>query len=122
MGIDEDRFEDVVSKDFICSICLDVVENPLALSDCEHVFCRHCIELWMSKNQCFCTGFHHHCPLDRKTIRFTRMPDEIFNVLYSSLRMHCKNFPYCQEELTIGDFLQHEDVCTNSASKFISRY
>ena len=111
MGIDEDRFEDKVAAEFICGICLDVMERPVCLVDCEHTFCRSCINLWMSKTDLCYHMESRICPLDRKTIHSIEEPDDLFHVLYSSLRMRCINFPYCQSELTVGDYEDHDKQC-----------
>lgn len=36
-----------------CPICFDTLENPLALP-CKHIFCKKCIETWLSQ--------HNSCP------------------------------------------------------------
>ena len=32
----------------ICPICLDVLEEPRRLSECDHHFCKNCIEEWQN--------------------------------------------------------------------------
>ncbi len=40
MGYDANRFIDKIADHFICSICLDVIENPVMTGICEHIFCK----------------------------------------------------------------------------------
>ena len=62
MGIDIERFDERVDDELICPICQLVLENPLYLIQCEHVFCSECINSWIQ------TG-HETCPIDRKKIK-----------------------------------------------------
>ena len=56
MGYDVARFVGEISEELICSICSEILENPLT-TDCEHLFCRECINDWLRDN--------HTCPIDR---------------------------------------------------------
>ena len=55
--MDLSRFVGTVSKHLICSICLNVFNDPVQDAD-DHIFCRKCIEKWILKNST--------CPIDRK--------------------------------------------------------
>ena len=59
MGIDIKRFDGSVDDELICPICQLVLENPLHIIQCEHVFCHSCIWKWIQ------TG-NETCPIDRK--------------------------------------------------------
>ena len=44
MGIDLDLIiGDYGKEDFICSVCADLLFDPVTLKSCEHNFCRLCI-------------------------------------------------------------------------------
>jgi hypothetical protein len=60
MGFEENRFVDNISDDFKCSICLEVFENPIMSPNCEHLFCKECINRWI--------GQHISCPIDRNNL------------------------------------------------------
>ena len=62
MGIDIERFDGSVDDELICPICQLVLENPLHLIQCEHVFCYSCIWKWIQ------TG-NETCPIDRKKFK-----------------------------------------------------
>jgi hypothetical protein len=56
----------VIEEDLItCSVCLDVMCDPVTIAPCGHSCCCVCIELWLQRNQkCpFCTMPMLHCCL-----------------------------------------------------------
>ena len=56
----------VIEDDLItCSVCLDVMCDPVTIAPCGHSCCCACIELWLQRNQkCpFCTMPMLHCCL-----------------------------------------------------------
>ena len=56
----------VIEEDLItCSVCLDVMCDPVTIAPCGHSCCCACIELWLQRNQkCpFCTMPMLHCCL-----------------------------------------------------------
>ena len=61
MKIDSDFCTDVLRlyEDYICSICTNILENPLCCSDsdCDSLFCKDCIEGMIGNK----------CPLCRKS-------------------------------------------------------
>ena len=59
MGYNTDRFENKndIDDDFICAICQDVLEDPVFFLECEHTFCRECIDIAMLVKS--------ECPVDR---------------------------------------------------------
>lgn len=56
MGFDVTRFVGETSEELICSICSEILEDPLT-TECEHLFCRRCIADWLRDNRT--------CPIDR---------------------------------------------------------
>ena len=45
MGIDVDLIVGNYGKeDYICAVCTDLLEDPITLKACEHMFCRACID------------------------------------------------------------------------------
>jgi hypothetical protein len=82
MGYDISRFVGDVSDELLCSICSDVLEDPLT-TECQHLFCCDCINGWLCEN---CT-----CPIDRKQIPKSTLklaPKTIKNLL-NELKIHC---------------------------------
>lgn len=56
MGFDIERFSGKVNEGLLCSICRDVLEDPLQ-APCEHAFCSSCIHAWLTH--------YNTCPEDR---------------------------------------------------------
>ncbi|XP_068715814.1 E3 ubiquitin-protein ligase NRDP1-like isoform X1 [Montipora capricornis] len=59
MGFDIERFSGKVNEGLLCSICRDVLEEPLQ-APCEHAFCSACIQAWLTH--------YNSCPEDRLTL------------------------------------------------------
>ena len=86
MGLDIDR---IVEKDkaidhIICSICMDVLDNPKQ-APCQHSFCNDCIREWLDSGNAT-------CPVDRQELSLEdlnqpRLLQEILNKLI----IRCKN-------------------------------
>ncbi len=54
MGYDILRFKSAdINREFICSICLDVLEEPLVIDPCDHIFCSDCIKPWITEKGLF---------------------------------------------------------------------
>jgi E3 ubiquitin-protein ligase NRDP1 len=50
MGYDLLRFKSSdINEEFICSICRDVLKDPLVIDPCDHIFCSECIKTWISE-------------------------------------------------------------------------
>lgn len=84
MGYEIERFVDAKSvDDFKCGICLEVIENPVMITVCEHLYCRECLTDWLSKDT--------SCPEDRNPIEesdLTKPPRLIRNQL-DRLEIRC---------------------------------
>ncbi|KAJ6640026.1 E3 ubiquitin-protein ligase NRDP1 [Pseudolycoriella hygida] len=83
MGYELAGFVNEVDKEFICSICMMVMKNPVQ-SPCEHIFCSECIRSWIPLLE--------NCPVDRQLLR----PDDLkptpryFRNLLDKLEIRCK--------------------------------
>ena len=54
-----------MDEELICPICQGVLEEPVAVPECEHAFCRKCIAVWLANNS--------SCPVDRGTVRLHQL-------------------------------------------------
>ncbi|OQV25543.1 putative E3 ubiquitin-protein ligase NRDP1 [Hypsibius exemplaris] len=108
MGIETGRFvQSTLDKDLvICPVCLDVLESPVELPDCEHVFCGACIKNW------FDTGVKV-CPLDRIPVtRKLMMPNRTLQVVLDRLKIRCKFVSRgCEKVVGVGQRNEHERSC-----------
>ena len=108
MGWNIDRFvaKETIVDELICSICSDVVENPVQTS-CQHLFCGKCIELWMNQGKTT-------CPEDRNELAFNSLkpPSRLTLQLLNKLIIRCRNYADgCRQMYTYEDIphlTQHE--------------
>ena len=124
MGLCEERFLD--ASEYLCCICQDVYEDPVE-SDCGHYFCNECastlssnptIELTAQDGELYLEPYHCLCPMDRSKIKTFSSPNDEFQLLYGTLQLRCKNFPYCDKILTISEYEDHEIACEDSLESF----
>ena len=83
-GYDDSRFENVVDKNFHCSLCNNVVKEPRMCRNNEHIFCRACISEHLVVNSETCPECNEHLSLD--TLR--KAPQVLRNCL-SKLKINC---------------------------------
>ena len=88
MGWDLQRFveRETIVEDIICSICKDVVQEPVQ-TPCDHVFCSECIILWLEEGR-------RNCPIDRQELTFEGLkpPNRVITQLINKLTIRCTNF------------------------------
>ncbi|RWR99817.1 hypothetical protein B4U79_18743 [Dinothrombium tinctorium] len=130
MGIDIDLFIDqsIDFDDFCCSICLDVLEEPLELMACDHCFCKGCLYNLVKDRR------RRKCPLCRSPIILFRtdpitperfeesLSDCRTKIIRNPLRMRRKLFnldvrcPYkdngCEEIIKVSNFTAHKLQCS----------
>ena len=102
MGIPSYRFSDRHHEQFTCTVCLDVAEDPVAVTDCEHIFCKKCVDIeGLSK-----------CPSCQQQLKKPKWADLKggFKRVYLDLKVKCLNSS-CDHELDISNFLEHDLVC-----------
>jgi histone-lysine N-methyltransferase SETD3 len=104
-GIDTDR---VISKqtssyeEVICLICLKILYNPMACSQCESHFCLTCIQTWQKKkNQC---PFNCNLKISKAS--------KIINSILSKLKIKCLyHVNGCLKIDLYETILKHEKMC-----------
>ena len=88
MGWDINRFleKDNIVMDLICSICTDVIKDPVQ-TNCEHSFCRECITTWLE-------GGQRICPEDRQELYLNDLkpPNRLTKQLLNNLIVRCKYY------------------------------
>lgn len=85
-------------QDFVCSICLNIVEDPVCCSSCESLNCKDC----MNANK--------NCPKCRKELKETSIPRMVKNCL-SALRFNCPL--NCSKTFNYEKKMQHFSECLN---------
>ena len=105
-GYDDSRFEKAVDDHFHCSICYNVLKEPMMCRNNEHLFCRDCITEHLNTNS-------HTCPecnedLTVETLRRARV---VSNYL-SGLKIKCEYFHRgCQEYIRLEELDSHVKNC-----------
>ncbi|XP_060080436.1 ORC ubiquitin ligase 1-like [Ylistrum balloti] len=102
---DVEKFNPAPDPDLICCICQCVLDSPME-SPCRHVFCKICIETWLTN--------HHNCPTCRRSLRTRRLKPvlPIVQNMINRLQMSCdfsKNG--CKEILLLEQYDSHLKVC-----------
>ncbi|KAF2736225.1 hypothetical protein EJ04DRAFT_551452 [Polyplosphaeria fusca] len=62
-----------LEKELTCSICTDILYQPLTLLDCLHTFCGACLKEWFAFQASTATSIHPYtCPSCRASVRSTQ--------------------------------------------------
>lgn len=102
MGIPSCRFVDRHHDQFTCTICLDVASNPVAVTDCDHIFCLACID----------SDQFEKCPTCQSAFKETKWSGlkGTLKRIYYDLNMKCLN-PSCDQPLTTSNYEDHDENC-----------
>ena len=106
-GHDDGRFERAIDAHFHCSICYNVLKEPMMCINNEHIFCRCCITEHLTVNS-------HTCPeckqeLTVETLR--RAPRLVTNYL-SELKINCDYSDRgCHEYIRLEELASHVVNC-----------
>ena len=117
MGINVDNVIDKTGiVHLICSICTEVVEDPIILQTCEHMFCRVCITKWMTSETPPIGATN--CPECRTIFSDSDIgkPSRILLNLIAEVKFRCGN-PGCQVIIKYGDYIIHGLQCEMAAVK-----
>ena len=105
-GYEDERFQNTVSPNFYCSICLNVLKEPKMCRNNEHVFCSVCITQHLANSST--------CPqcMEELTVEtLHRAPRVLLNCL-SELTISCDYFSRgCREYIRLGDLQTHVISC-----------
>ena len=106
-GYEGERFQDIVRKDFHCTICTNVFKDPvMCYQNAEHIFCRACITKHLANSQTCpsCKG-----PLTVHTLLVA--PCSIVSCL-SKLKIRCDFHDRgCQQIVQLGKLEGHVKEC-----------
>ncbi|KAL9097408.1 MAG: hypothetical protein Q9165_000303 [Trypethelium subeluteriae] len=71
-----------LEKELTCSICTDILYQPLTLLDCLHTFCGSCLKDWFSFQASNATTPHPYtCPSCRASVRDTKRNAQVTTLL-----------------------------------------
>ena len=106
-GYDTARFHCTVDDNFICSICLGVLKNPMQCENNEHYFCSGCIKKHLEKTS-------HSCPAcqDKLTVETLRKAPRVVVDLISRYKISCDHQTRgCEAVLELGQLQAHVKDC-----------
>ena len=102
-GYDKERFTTLGFEEFDCLICSEVAMDPLECDGCGKLFCKICINDWISKNPAT------KCP-NRCVSQISPIRSKALLKVYNNLDIKCSNAK-CGKVLKLGDLATHENVC-----------
>ena len=105
-GYEDDRFENPVSQNFHCPICLKVFKDPVTCQRNQHCFCRSCITRHLTNSET--------CPSCKEelTLKTLTQPPRIFMSCFSELKIRCDYINRgCQRFVQLGDLKTHVKDC-----------
>ena len=105
-GYDEERFVTTVNQNFICSICFNVLMDPVLCPRNHHCFCRACITKHLENSQ--------RCPTcaDELTVETLAEPQRMVKDILNELNIRCVyKSRGCQEIVQLQYIDQHEATC-----------
>ena len=104
-GYHEHRFQTAVDKNFFCSICQDVLKDPVQCHN-EHYFCKACITQHLKNSQT--------CPvcMEKVTKKTLNKPSRIVTNYLDGLIINCDHSERgCTELIELGRLEAHSRVC-----------
>lgn len=113
MGFDLQRFTGgQADEELICVICGGVLEDPVMAEDCEHSFCRKCIEAWLKRQQT--------CPVDRSQLNSSQLKPvpRIMRNMLGRLLLVCENKTHgCMAVVRLDLINHHQTECDFNPKK-----
>ena len=106
-GYDDSRFEKDVDTHFHCSICYNVLKEPMMCRNNEHIFCRECITEHLNVNS-------HTCPECNEdlTVDTLRPAPRVLNNYLSELKIKCDYSDRgCHEYIRLAELNSHVENC-----------
>ncbi|XP_028415445.1 E3 ubiquitin-protein ligase PDZRN3-B-like [Dendronephthya gigantea] len=106
-GFDENRFEGLVSENFKCTICFNVLNDPKSCQNNQHYFCNACIHQYVQ-------NYSQTCPECRQdlTVETLVTPPRILLNCISELRIKCDHVERgCAARVQLEKLKNHLDEC-----------
>ncbi|CAG0902594.1 unnamed protein product [Cyprideis torosa] len=91
-------------EEFTCSICTELLFDPVEISICDHLFCRKCVTDWLKRSRT--------CPECRTPATFLREANRNLRNFLANLSVHCPE-EFCDDIVTIAELEQHVKTCRN---------
>ena len=113
MGYDQEPFLLPPPHELICAICNDVLQDPVQVPACEHVFCRSCLTTWLAKTPT--------CPSDNEGLNGAepQPAPRIIRTLLENLTIRCGT-RNCSAAVSVGELKKHEGSCQSAPASTAS--
>ena len=108
--INKNEFE-LLGDNIICSICQEILYQPVQCDQCQNCFCKECILQWLTKSQT--------CPFKCESFKYKE--NKFVNKILSIIKFKCDN--NCGNEIPYLELDKHyEQNCPkiNFKEKYIS--
>ncbi len=97
------EFVDKVPEDHQCTICTNILTDPVLTECCGQLFCEGCLKKWLQKQKT--------CPHCRE-INFVSIKDKWMKRAIDSLKVYCPNRSKgCDKITTLSECNQHLEKC-----------
>ena len=97
------EFVDKVPEDHHCTICTNILTDPVLTECCGQLFCDGCLKKWLQQQKT--------CPHCRK-INFVSIKDKRIKRAIDNLKTYCPNrSKECDKITTLGECNQHLEKC-----------
>ncbi len=97
------EFVDKVPEDNICSICTNILTEPVLIECCGKLFCQECLSKWLQKQK--------SCPHCRDT-ELKYIKDRRMKRIIDSSKIYCLNRSKgCGKISTVGECSTHLETC-----------
>ena len=103
-----------LEKELTCSICTDLLYQPLTLLDCLHTFCGSCLKEWFTSQAARAsahTSNPYTCPSCRSSVRETRPDAKVTPLLDMFIHVNPEKAKTNEEKEEMGQkYKPAEDV------------
>jgi len=102
------------TKHLVCKYCYNLLENPVVIINCKHLFCRQCIDEY-SRKHCVTTGeTKKTCPDCAGPFTGLDTPDQVIQNILNDIPMRCE-YKDCTEQISLRNFGDHLKTCKYGA-------
>jgi hypothetical protein len=101
----EEEYKNKLAEDYMCQICICLVNSPRMCDKCDKLFCDACLTKWLATNKT--------CPNCHLKFKEARIQRTVKNTL-EKFEIICPNSPDCTEEFPCEKLEEHLKKCNFS--------
>ena len=106
----------------VCSICTDILVDPVDLLDCQHTFCKQCIAQWIEgkRNRTGRSGnLNVPCPDCRRPIKNRKDVVQAHRFIRNTLSEMEFKCSHCENTFGYGQYRNHVEECEDNPVNFV---